>query len=236
MANIGSISANPLPNFEAEAPGAKGALTGSQNMGKEEFLRLLVTQLRNQDPMNPLDGHEFAAQLAQFSSVEQLMNIQKSLETNSEAVGMLASGYSNSVATSMIGKTVEVEGNTVHLSGSDGANIKIDLKTDAAEVAVTIRNAQGVPVREIRRANLPGGVQELRWDGKDHAGLGLPPGRYTYQIKAADASGAAIESRSFSRGVVDRVTFGPEGALLWMGNTSAPMAAVRSVLGQGAAF
>ena len=83
------------------------ATSGSSTLGKDDFLKLLIVQLRNQDPLNPTEGTEFAAQLAQFSSVEQLTNINSTLTESLATNKLLTQSIGNSLATTMIGKTVK---------------------------------------------------------------------------------------------------------------------------------
>lgn len=210
---------------------ATGALTGgsSQVMGKDEFLRLLVTQLSNQDPLSPMDGQQFAAQLAQFSSVEQLMNIGSTLAGNGEMNALLAQSINSGVAAGLIGKTIEADTNTVGWSGEGEARLGFELGGDAEKITLTIRNEAGVVVRTMELDPHGAGTHTTVWDGKDDAGSTVAKGAYTFEVTATGADAAPVEASVFVEGRVDRVTFGRDGILLWLGEASVPMHAVRSV-------
>lgn len=208
--------------------GATGRKGGSK-MGKDEFLRLLVTQLRNQDPTNPMDGQQFAAQLAQFSSVEQLMNIEKTLGSQGEMSGLLAQSINSGVAAGLIGKTVEAEGNVVGFNGADEAHLGFELPDSARQVTITIRDANGNLVREIDLKTRGAGKNTVTWDGKNSAGIMAQEGKYTFEVSANNGDNAPVYATPYSIGRVDRVTFGQDGIRLWMGGASIAMSSVRSV-------
>lgn len=107
------------PGGVVESNTSANQAAASAVMGKDDFLRLLVTQLGNQDPLNPMDGQEFAAQLAQFSSVEQLLNISDVLAQNGEMNGLLAQSINSGVASGLIGKTVQASGNAISWDGEN---------------------------------------------------------------------------------------------------------------------
>ncbi|ACY47680.1 flagellar hook assembly protein FlgD [Rhodothermus marinus] len=201
----------------------------SQELDKEAFLRLLVTQLRYQDPINPLDSREFAAQLAQFSTVEQLIGINETLAAQSDAYAALAQGIHNSVAAGLVGKVIEAEGDRLTWGGEDPVPFRIELGDAAQQVSIQIRNEAGEVVRTIFLGSKAAGEHAVEWDGKNDAGEALPAGTYTIEVLATDADGDPVAARSFVRGRVTRVTFGPEGILLWIGDRSVPMQSVRGV-------
>lgn len=142
-------------------------------LGKDEFLKLLTNQLRYQDPSNPMKGAEFASQLAQFSSVEQLANISGSLEQSIEANYVLTQAINNGLSAGFVGKEVRATGDSFNLgpaSDDTTRNVKLGYTLDkaAASVTVKIKNAQGQVVRTI--ANATGtaiGENSFTWDGTD---------------------------------------------------------------------
>ncbi len=219
-------------NTDTAAASAAGSLTGtgkSGAMGKDEFLRLLVTQLSNQDPLNPLQGHEFAAQLAQFSSVEQLVNIEARLGEASEMNGLVAANVNNGVAAGLIGKQIEANGNVVGLSGEGGASFDLNLESAAADVKITIRNEAGDPVQTLDLGAVGKGTRNMSWNGDGQNGWRMPTGNYTVEVQATDQAGDTVGSLTSIHGKVDRVTFGANGIQLWIGNNPVSMAAVQSV-------
>ncbi len=223
---ISSISASNTP----ASPLSAHTATGSQTLGKEEFLRLLVTQLRNQDPMNPLDGQQFAAQLAQFSTVEQLTNLNKTVADQADLQGLLAQSINSGVAAGLIGKRIEAEGNLINWGGSGEAPVRFELASAAAETTVEIRDSAGAVVRTFTLGSLEKGEHnDLQWDGKNDAGAAMPAGAYTVKISATDTAGDPVQASTLTQGVVDRVSFGAGGILLWIGSLSIPMSSVRGV-------
>lgn len=214
----------------ASNQGASGALTGAaQQLGRDEFLQLLMTQLQNQDPLNPMESYEFAAQLAQFSSVEQLINIGDAIEAGDEASGLMAQSINSSVATGLIGREVEAESNALSLNGEGGVPFGFDLPADAQNVKVTIQSAEsGVTLRTLDLGGFSAGEHQVTWDGKDGDG-NLLEGTYTFTVEALNKDGDAVPAQPVVKGVVDRVTFGPEGIQAWIGGAGIPMALIRSI-------
>ena len=124
--------------------------TNSSILGKDDFLRLLTTQLKYQDPLNPMDGAEFSAQLAQFSSVEQLQNISEALQQSIDANYVLTSSINNTMAANMIGKTVRANSSYVVMNpDQDVANLTFDLSADAHTLDVEILNEDGSVIRKL---------------------------------------------------------------------------------------
>ena len=206
-------------------------LSGASNttLNRDDFLQLLVTQLSNQDPLNPMDGQEFAAQLAQFSSLEQLININESMIQSGEINGLLAQSINSGVAADLIGKTIESVGSQFHYDGNDETTLRYELANVASDIEVEILNPAGQTVRTISFSQLESGEHTVTWDGKDNDGNALASGEYTFNVKATNSSGDQVHATTFISGVVDRVTYNQNGIFLWVGNTSINMGDVRSV-------
>lgn len=220
-----------LPGNQTYTGATTRQATGSSVMGKDEFLLLLVTQLRNQDPTNPMDGQQFAAQLAQFSSVEQLINIDQTLAANGEMNSLLAQSVNSGVAAGLIGKTVEAAGNTVTWNGEGEAALHFEIGKPAGQVTVTIRDEAGNVVRELSLDDYEAGKHTVAWDGETNAGTRAASGTYTFEVKATGGKDGkeSIPATTFIKGRVDRITFGAEGIQLWLGDTAVLMGAVQSV-------
>lgn len=201
----------------------------SAQLGKQDFLQLLTTQLKTQDPMNPMKGQEFAAQLAQFSSLEQLLNINETLGSQSTSNGLLAARLNRSVAADFLGKQVQAGGNVLQWNGEDEVPLGFELAGPAADVTVTIRDATGRPVFQQDMGGLTAGFHEFAWDGNNGDGDEVPRGRYTFTIEAADTNGTAVEAAPFQNGAVDRVTFSDGEPTLWVNDTPIPLSQVRSL-------
>ena len=135
---------------------AAATTSGKNVVGKDEFLKMLVAQLKNQDPLNPLDGTAFTAQLAQFSSLEQLQNINTQLSAFTRQQQSLSSAQ----AVTLIGKEVLARGNTVQAAGSPVA-LSYQLAGDAAEGLVRIYNADGEFIDALSFQNQKQGLNTL---------------------------------------------------------------------------
>ncbi len=172
---------------------------GDATMGKDAFLTLLVTQLQNQDPMNPSDSTEFTSQLAQFSELEGIENVNANLED----LKTLQTNQSYSQAVSYIGKNVLASGNTVFINSGVPEDVKFNLAADASTAYVSVYNAYGSLIDTIQTGALTAGNQSVAWDGHDVSGYALPDGGYTVDIQAVDASGGSVTCAPL---VVDAVT------------------------------
>lgn len=159
-----------------------------QELDQDAFLKLLVAQLRNQDPLNPMSNQDFIAQTAQFRSVEELSNIR-------QAIGRLAPGQGgNDLATgaALIGRTVKANGTPFQYPGSGTTAFSFVLPAPAASVQVQVQDAQGQTVRTLVVGSQGAGQGVIGFDGRDEAGRPLAPGTYTYRVQAFDAAGAPL--------------------------------------------
>ena len=175
--------------------------TAGQTMGKDDFLRLFVTQMRSQNPLNPMDSAAFTAQLAQFSSLEQLTNIGSQLKD----LLVNQNSLQNTLTTSFIGRNVRFTGDKLYLK--DKAEISYALPSVAAKVKITVSDSAGKVVREINLGPQAAGNNRYTWDGRDSQGTALPEGSYGIKVEAVDAEGKPIAAESFTQGVVTGVTF-----------------------------
>jgi len=196
---------------------SSGATTSSltaTSLGKDDFLKLFVAQLQAQDPLNPMDSTNFTSQLAQFSSLEQLTNL------NSSLTDMLASQTTlqNTMTTNLIGKKVLVTGNTISLNGQ--ADLKYSLGGDAASVTVKIYDSSGALVRTSAVSSQSAGSNSYSWDGKDQTGNALPAGQYTFTVEAANSTGQAISATALMTGTVTGVIYSNNVAYLTIDGTT----------------
>lgn len=162
-------------------------LTGAKEMGRNDFLNLLVTQLKNQDPLKPMDNTEFVTQLAQFSqldqSTQQVQLLEKSINNQNAAMQF--------ALLPMIGRSVQVEGSVIQL-GNGPAPLTYELDGDASSVRAVILNQNNQVVRTLDLGSQGHGPQSAQWDGRNQTGSLMPPGLYHYQIAARNLAGAAV--------------------------------------------
>ena len=194
---------NPITTG-AGIPAAGGiAATGDSTLGKDDFMKILVAQLQAQDPMAPMEGQEFASQLAQFSSLEQLTNVNSNLEA-SQAFDL---AMSNSAALALIGKNVDAPGNTIDLKSGEVENLSFSLDGEAAEVGIDIFDSPGAKVSTVNLGAQKSGLSEYVWSGTDSSGALLPSGNYTFSITASNSSGNFVPVKTFAAGLATDVVF-----------------------------
>jgi flagellar basal-body rod modification protein FlgD len=195
-------------------------------LGKDDFLTLLVAQLQNQDPLNPVDSTEFTAQLAQFSSLEQLYNVNDNLDILSS--NQLA--MNNSQTVSMLGKTAWAYGDIIQKSDETETNISFGLGSGAAETIINIYDAEGNFIKTISAGALEAGEHTVSWDGTDEDGNSVAEAYYQFEVLAADTEGATVTTQTFIVGVVSGVTFNDtDEAQLLINDLSLPMSSIAHV-------
>jgi flagellar basal-body rod modification protein FlgD len=199
----------------AGAPSA-GALTASKGLGKEDFLKLLVAQLSHQDPLNPADSSAFVAQLAQFSSLEQLMSVNGNLDALRGGQDALA----NAQLTSLIGKTIDVRGDTLHHLQVGGDALSFNLGGPAERVAVDIADGGGSLVRTLELGEHAAGLNSVVWDGKDFNGRLVTAGDYRIQVRARGEGGQSVVADTQLRGTVTGLRFEAGAPLIEIGTLS----------------
>jgi flagellar basal-body rod modification protein FlgD len=213
----------------------KAAATDSVQADTDKFMTLLVTQLKNQDPMNPLDNAQVTSQLAQLQTVTGVNKLNTTLES-------LKSSYQSSEAmqaTSLIGHGVLVEGGKVSLSGGKGI-LGVELASDADDVQVAINDAKGNTVQTMSLGAQKAGVLPLAWDGvpdaaqKDASGkpVVLADGEYTFTVTATRGGDKLTDAKGLAFDNVVSVTTGGAGGVKvnLPGKGSVGLADVKQVL------
>lgn len=203
-----------------------GAAPGGLNASRDQFLKLFVAQLENQNPLDPQDGADMVAQLAQFSSLEQ------QVQSNARLDELIASQDAAAGAglAQLAGRTVVADIGSFTVDGAT-ALPPIELAgTPAAHGgAVVIHGPSGEVVRRVPIT--PGPPPTAVWDGRDASGAPVTAGSYTVDVEATGIDGAAVAARPQIRARIDAVELGPDGARLRLGNIKITPASVRSILG-----
>ncbi|UCE33405.1 MAG: flagellar hook assembly protein FlgD [Deltaproteobacteria bacterium] len=184
-----------------------------KELGRDQFLTLLVAQLKNQDPLNPLESADFTAQLAQFSSLEQLFGMNESLKGIEEALAAQESGN----VLDYIGKSVKTLDNSIFVKDGTTESNVYELE-DGAEVTISIRDEEGLEIRTIYAGWQGAGEHELIWDGKDNQGSTVDDGIYTFELEAMDEEGFIVPYDTYLLGVVTGVTYYGGDPFLMVGN------------------
>ena len=175
---------------------------------QDRFLSLLVAQMQNQDPLNPLDNAQVTSQLAQLSTVQGIENMSSSLAVLADSLSSNQMGQ----AASLIGRGVLSPGSDIGPSPEESvAGFELDAAADS--VVVTIEDASGATVRTLEFGAMPSGVNLIAWDGLLQDGSAAPDGQYSFKFSASYA-GTSVTGESLSFGAVSSVSQGSEGVLL----------------------
>lgn len=191
--------------------GAKKSTTKTEDM-QGRFLTLLTTQLKNQDPLNPMDNAQMTSQLAQISTVDGIERLNATLEK------MLAGSATSEVmqAAALVGNQVMVAGSAMSLTES-GAVGGVELKSAADKVTVSIRDANGALMRKLELGKQDAGIVNFVWDGKTDAGATAEPGNYKISVEATRGT-TSVESKALQLASVLAVRQGAKGVDLDLGS------------------
>ncbi|MFN0150875.1 MAG: flagellar hook assembly protein FlgD [bacterium] len=196
----------------------------NQNLGRDEFMRLLTAQLTHQDPLQPVTNEAFIAQLAQFSALEQMQGIRGALETSQ----ILDQSMNNFLAASLIGRQVRSTGDTVGLTSGSPTEFYVGIARDA-KVNVSIVSESGEVVRRLAIGNLPAGQNRILWDGKGEGGAALPSGRYRIEVAATDDTGASVSAGTGTIGEVTSLRFHEGRAFVVVDGREVPIDEVEEI-------
>lgn len=190
---------------------------------------MLVTELQNQDPTNPLQSTALAAQLAQFSSVSELQTLNTNVQNSTNANLVMTQSISNTMAATLIGKKVQVNTSQINYDGTTNPTLGFTLPSSAADVKVNILNSDGTVIRTIDEGPMASGDQMLTWDGKDSSGNQVPSGSYSFSVSAADSQGNQITPSLYVLGTVQGVKFGSNGASLLVDGSQVDLSSVQEI-------
>jgi flagellar basal-body rod modification protein FlgD len=192
------------------APAATGlpAATPGANEAQDRFLKLLVTQLKNQDPLNPMDNAQITSQMAQISTVSGIDKLNATLQSMATSFNADQSLQ----ATAMIGRSVLVPGTGLQLQ--NGAALGgVSLAQAADKVEVTITDGSGQVLHKVDLGPQAAGVLGFQWDGLTDSGASAVPGNYSFSVEAVQG-GKKLDAVTLARGVVGGVTQGTAGVML----------------------
>ncbi|WP_432737845.1 flagellar hook assembly protein FlgD [Maridesulfovibrio sp. FT414] len=191
---------NILGRAEADMA-ASNQPTHKSSLGQDDFLKLLLTQMQNQDPANPMEDKEYMAQMAQFSSLEQLTQLNGSMKTmiDNNAQDQMVS------AVGFIGKEVRAEGYNVSRTGDKVSKVFYGLGESVANAFINIYDNNNNLIRTEQLGSKAEGTYEYEWDGKDWSGKEAPDGVYTIAMAAEDADGKPVMIKTEVSGEVTGV-------------------------------
>lgn len=182
--------------------------TSTISDGQDRFLKLLVTQLKNQDPLNPMDNAQITSQMAQISTVSGIDKLNATMQTMAASFNSAQSWQ----ATSMIGHNVLAPGNVILLQGSSAfGGVELDAAADA--VTVSIRDASGQVLHKVSLGAQAAGLLSFQWDGATDSGNNAQAGKYSFVVEAT-AGGKAVGATALAVGQVGSVTTGKSGVMI----------------------
>ena len=190
---------------------------GRADLGKDEFLTLLVAQLRHQDPLNPLAADAFAAQLAQFSTVEQLTKLNTTVAAQQAESAARTLLDKTNLGASLIGRHVIAEGNQMTVAADGTGSIHVDVGGSGGKATLTLYDAAGNTVGTRDLGNVNGGSTTHK------VPTDLPPGNYYYTLAVENGAGEQVSVRTYTEGVVDGVAFEGGQVLLRIGTLRVPL-------------
>jgi flagellar basal-body rod modification protein FlgD len=219
-----STSTKTVPSTTTASAGATQGVT--KENPKETFLTLLVAQLQHQDPLAPQDNAQFTAQLAQFTSLEQLQNMNTKLSTLTSA----QTTTNNLQAATLLGKEVQAQNDTVRVQKQGGVTpFTYNLATDSATVQIEVLDQSGSTVRIIQAGAQKAGSQNLAWNGKDTQGKTLPEGAYHFKVTAQDKAGKPVAVDASLKGIVDEVAYDGKQPYVVVGGNQVDLTAITDV-------
>jgi flagellar basal-body rod modification protein FlgD len=212
--NVNTVSNQQVP---PPSPTAGNIAANTAENGRDIFLRLLVAQLEHQDPMSPMENANFTAQLAQFSTLEQIEAMNKSLTALISSQEALSSRQANMQAASLIGKDVQVRNDTVEVKDGTWSSLAYTLPAHAAEVSINIVDQAGQLRQSFKKANQAAGEHAVPRYGDDKQVTQLPDGSYRVQVTVQDALGQSVPIDTMYQGRVEGVAYVDNQAHFLMG-------------------
>jgi flagellar basal-body rod modification protein FlgD len=218
--DIGSVSQVGSPSTTSPV--------GSNKLGKDEFVKLLLAQMAHQDPMSPQSSDAFVAQLAQFASVEQ----QQATNSNLESLLVAQAANNQTGIAQLVGKDVVYQTDHVSLDGGKATPLEVKVAAPAQSVTVTVKDEHGnvVATQELGPQE---GTTTFTWDGRTSDGAPAPDGTYTVSVSATGAGGQSVDATLQGRGHVDAVSFEGGVPVLLLGSLKVGLADVVQIAEAG---
>ena len=213
--------------------GVEYTTKSNSDLDKDAFLKLMLAQLQNQDPLEPLDGTDYSAQLAQFSSLEQMQNINDTLNMSLDANYLLTQSINNTMTAGMIGQEVKIAGDTIKNEGQDEAVIGYDLLADAQEIKINIYDSNNVLVKTYEDLDTDAGQYKLSWDFTDDNGNDVSVGDYRVEIEAKTLGLKEMEVPQYLVGKIGAVRFSADNTTIVVNDIEYDISEVFEVIGSG---
>ena len=209
------------------------SLDRGNTMGKDDFLRLLVVQLKNQDPLDPVKNEDMASQLAQFSQLEELTNIRDAVEESTQASNGVTSAVNSMLSTTLIGKQARSAPSMIQYTEGQAVDIPIDLLGEASTCSIDIFDSAGTLIRTITISNPDEGSNVVSWDGYGDFGGVNPSGVYTYTVSAKDDMGNTVANNPYIEGTVEGVNYEGSTIFFIIDGYKIPFSNIVEITGEG---
>jgi flagellar basal-body rod modification protein FlgD len=211
-----------LPTYEEKT--TSNASTKTDELGRDAFLKMFIAQMNNQDPLNPMDISQMSSQLAQYSSLEQLLNIN----TNLESIEGVQSSSNRYQSIDMIGKEVQADSSTLVLDNGKAAKGSFSLE-ESANCTVHILDEQGAVIRDIDLKTLEPGFNEFEWDGFDNKGNLYKSGQFTYEVTAVNGNKNQVSVNKYIKGTVTGINLSDEEPIIYVNSTPLSMSQIVNI-------
>jgi flagellar basal-body rod modification protein FlgD len=189
----------------------------SDKLDNDDFMNLLVTQLKYQDPLEPLDNNEFIAQTTSFSQLEELSNMSKTLSDFTNNFSKNDSNNNLLSASSFLGKEIKYGSENFELKDGE-SELMFNLPTSVTDLSISVYDSMGNEVSQFVPTNLQSGENSINWNGVGADGAQLSDGIYSFKVNATDANGEAVNVFTFAEGKVDSVSFLNGSLVMQVGN------------------
>ena len=186
---------------------SSGVAANNNAMGKDSFLKLLLAQLQNQDPLNPMESYDFTGQLAQFTQIEQLSDIKDIVNKSYEKDIGLANSINNSFAANLINKEVKVSSMNLYFDGQNSVDFSFDVPTEAVTLGVSMYDMNGNLVKNLDMTSFNHGTNTLTWNGTNQNGINVPQGPYYISVAFRDQQNNIFNVETYVKGTVTGVSY-----------------------------
>ena len=208
------------------------ATTNSNSvMGKDSFLKLLLAQLKNQDPLKPMESTDFTAQLAQFTQIESLTDIKDLLKSSATSESNLANTITSTLAVGLIGKDVSINSTSLNFDGTNAVKFSFDAPDSAVTLGVAIYDSSGNLVKNLDMTSFTTGTNSVSWNGKDADGNTVAKGDYVVGVSYKDKSGTAYNLETYISGKITGLKYKSGVTYVVVGGNEISFDKLREILG-----
>lgn len=222
----GTLSSSVLATLNGTSGSSGTSSTSAADSSQNRFLNLLVTQLKNQDPLNPMDNAQVTSQLAQISTVDGISQLNATLQT------LLSSSTDSQAlqAASLVGQNVLVAGSGINLTAGQPSLAGVELAGPADSVTATIKDSNGLVIKTLHLGSMQTGVNDFAWDGTTDNGTQAAAGAYTLSLAATQGTNN-VTATALQTGQVSSVARGTSGVSINVGGLgSFATSAIKQIL------